>query len=127
MVIRAKPGDDREEQNEDGDELDTLEIDEVELKGEADGDNGGCVDDEPSLGSLDGRFSQLRWGGTDRCVHLAGRRFRTRRTRTRSRYRGYAARRGRFGRTVICWGGFWAVPLVWGLFCQAVSERGTLS
>jgi hypothetical protein len=46
-----------------GDELD-LEVDEVELKGEADGDNGGCVDDEPSLGSLDGRFSQLR----DRCV-----------------------------------------------------------
>jgi hypothetical protein len=72
MVIRAKPGDDREEQNEDGDELDTLEIDEVELKGEADGDNGGCVDDEPSLGSLDGRFSQLRWGGTDRCVLWPG-------------------------------------------------------
>ena len=52
--------DDCEEQNEDGDDLDTLEVDEVELKGEADGDNGGCVDDEPSLGSLDGRFSQLR-------------------------------------------------------------------
>jgi hypothetical protein len=66
------PGDDREEQNEDGDELDTLEVDEVELKGEADGDNGGCVDDEPSLGSLDGRFSQLRWGGTDRDVLWPG-------------------------------------------------------
>ena len=66
------PGDDCEEQNEDGDELDRLEVDEVELKGEADGDNGGCVDDEPSLGSLDGRFSQLRWGGTDRCVLWPG-------------------------------------------------------
>jgi hypothetical protein len=66
------PGDDREEQNEDGDELDRFEVDEVELKGEADGDNGGCVDDEPSLGSLDGRFSQLRWGGTDRCVLWPG-------------------------------------------------------
>ena len=65
--------DDREEQNEDGDEIDTLEVDEVELKGgEADGDNGGCVDDEPSLGSLDGRMSQLRWGGTDRCVLWPG-------------------------------------------------------
>ena len=65
--------DDCEQQNEDGDELDTLEVDEIELKGgEADGDNGGCVDDEPSLGSLDGRFSQLRWGGTDRCVLWPG-------------------------------------------------------
>jgi hypothetical protein len=64
--------DDCEEQNEDGDELDTLEVDEIELKGEADGDNGGCVDDEPSLGSLDGRFSQLRWGGTDRRVLWPG-------------------------------------------------------
>ena len=65
--------DDREEQNEDGDEIDTLEVDEVELKGgEADGDNGGCVDDEPSLGSLDGRFSQLRWGRTDRDVLWPG-------------------------------------------------------
>ena len=42
--------DDREEQNEDGDEIDTLEVDEVELKGgEADGDNGGCVDDERTM------------------------------------------------------------------------------
>ena len=64
--------DDCEEQNEDGDELDRLEVDEVELKGEADGDSGGCVDDEPSLGSLDGQFSQLRWGGTDRRVLWPG-------------------------------------------------------
>jgi hypothetical protein len=42
------------------------------LKGEADGDNGGCVDDEPSLGSLDGLFSQLRWGETDRRVLWPG-------------------------------------------------------
>ena len=53
--------DDCEQQNEDGDELDTLEVDEIELKGgEADGDNGGCVDDEPSLGSLDGRMRASR-------------------------------------------------------------------
>jgi hypothetical protein len=64
--------DDREHQDEDGDELDRLEVDEVELRGEADGDSGGCVDDEPSLGSLDGRFSQLRWGGTDRDVLWPG-------------------------------------------------------
>jgi hypothetical protein len=44
--------DDREQEDADGDELDRLEVDEVELSGEADGDNGGCVDDEPSLGSL---------------------------------------------------------------------------
>jgi hypothetical protein len=54
--------DDREEQNEDGDELDKLECADLDISGEADGDNGGIVDDEPSLGSLDGRMSQLRWG-----------------------------------------------------------------
>jgi hypothetical protein len=45
---------DREEQNEDGDELDKLEASDLEISGEADGDRGDCVDDEPSLGSLDG-------------------------------------------------------------------------
>jgi hypothetical protein len=39
--------DDCEDQNEDGDELDTLEASDLEISGEADGDNGGCVDDEP--------------------------------------------------------------------------------
>jgi hypothetical protein len=48
-----------------GDELDRLEVDEVELTGEADGHMGGIVDDEPSLGSLDGRMSQKRWGLPD--------------------------------------------------------------
>jgi hypothetical protein len=45
-------GDDREEENEhhDGTEY------------------GGGVDDEPSLGSLDGRMSQLRWSAPDRPV-----------------------------------------------------------
>jgi hypothetical protein len=32
---------------------------------EADGDRGDYVDDEPSLGSLDGRMSQKRWGLPD--------------------------------------------------------------
>jgi hypothetical protein len=64
--------DDREHQDEDRDELDTLEASDLDISGEADGDNGGCVDDEPSLGSLDGRFSQLRWGGTDRDVLWPG-------------------------------------------------------
>jgi hypothetical protein len=42
------------------------EASDLEISGEADGDNGGCVDDEPSLGSLDRRMSQLRWGLPDR-------------------------------------------------------------
>ena len=45
------PRDDREEENEHGD-----------------GDTGGCVDDEPSLGSLDGRVSQVNWSQPDRSV-----------------------------------------------------------
>jgi hypothetical protein len=56
---------DMEEQNEDGDELDRQEASDLEIYGEADSDNGGCVDDEPSLGSLDGRVSQKRWGLSD--------------------------------------------------------------
>src|SRR5581483_7585007 len=44
--------DDREEQDEDGDELDKLEGSDLDISGEADGNNGGIVDDEPSLGSL---------------------------------------------------------------------------
>jgi hypothetical protein len=43
--------DDREDENEHGES-----------------DNGGCVDDEPSLGSLNDRISQLRWGQPDRYV-----------------------------------------------------------
>jgi hypothetical protein len=57
--------DDCEQQNEDGEDR---EISELEHYGEADGDNGGIVDDEPSLGSLDGRMSQLRWSAPDRPV-----------------------------------------------------------
>lgn len=59
-------GEDLEEQNEDGDELDTQEASDIEIYGEADSDGGGCVDDEPSLGSLDGRLSQKRWDLSDR-------------------------------------------------------------
>jgi hypothetical protein len=51
--------------DEDGEDR---EISELEHYGEADGDNGGIVDDEPSLGSLDGRMSQLRWCAPDRGV-----------------------------------------------------------
>jgi hypothetical protein len=58
-------GEDLEEQNEDGDEVDTREASDIEIYGEADSDSGGCVNDEPSLGSLDGRLSQKRWGLSD--------------------------------------------------------------
>jgi hypothetical protein len=64
----AKSRRDREEQNEDGDEPNELEVDEVELRGEADGDNGGCVDDEPSLGSFVSRVFR-------RSFHLLCRRY----------------------------------------------------
>ena len=59
-----------EDEGEDleGDELDAAEIGDLDYHGEGDGDNGGCVDDEPSLGSLDGRMSQKRWGQPDRDV-----------------------------------------------------------
>ena len=43
--------DDREDENE---------------HAEGDGFGQDCVDDEPSLGSLDGRISQKRWGLPDR-------------------------------------------------------------
>jgi hypothetical protein len=57
---------DLEEQNEDGDELDRDEASDLEIYGEADSDDGRSVDEEPSLGSLDGRMSQKRWGSSDR-------------------------------------------------------------
>jgi len=60
--------DEREAENEHGDELDKGEVCELELRGEADGEWGGNVDDEPSLGSLDARMSQLRWSQPDRSV-----------------------------------------------------------
>jgi hypothetical protein len=63
--LRQNSTDDREHEDEDGDELDKLEVSDLEISGEADGHNGGCVDDEPSLGSLDGRLSQNRWGLPD--------------------------------------------------------------
>jgi hypothetical protein len=63
--LRQNSADDREHEDEDGDELDKLEASDLEISGEADGHNGGCVDDEPSLGSLDGRISQKRWGLPD--------------------------------------------------------------
>jgi hypothetical protein len=64
--LRQNPTtDDCEQQNEDGEDR---EISELEHYGEADGDNGGIVDDEPSLGSLDGRMGQLRWSAPDRPV-----------------------------------------------------------
>jgi hypothetical protein len=63
--LRQNSADDREHEDEDGDELDKLEVSELEISGEADGHNGGCVDDEPSLGSLDSRMSQKRWGLPD--------------------------------------------------------------
>lgn len=43
------------------DELDKLEASELDIRGEGDGDCGDNVDDEPSLGSLDGRMSQNKW------------------------------------------------------------------
>jgi len=49
-----------------GDELDPGEISDLEYHGENDTDGSGTVDDEPSLGSLDGRMSQLRWSQPDR-------------------------------------------------------------
>jgi hypothetical protein len=55
-----------DEAEREGDELDTKEASELEIYGEGDGDTGGIVDDEPSLGSLDGRMSQLRWSLPDR-------------------------------------------------------------
>jgi hypothetical protein len=63
--LRQNSADDREHEDEDGDELDKLEASDLEISGEADGDRGDCVDDEPSLGSLDGRMSQKRWGLPD--------------------------------------------------------------
>ena len=63
--LRQNSTDDREHEDEDGDELDKLEVSDLEISGEADGHNGGCVDDEPSLGSLDSRMSQKRWGLPD--------------------------------------------------------------
>jgi hypothetical protein len=63
--LRQNSTDDREHEDEDGDELDKLEVSDLEISGEADGHNGGCVDDEPSLGSLDSRVSQKRWGLPD--------------------------------------------------------------
>jgi hypothetical protein len=60
--------DDREHQDEDGDDLDRQEACELEIYGEADGGTGGNVDDEPSLGSLDGRMSQIRWSLPDRSL-----------------------------------------------------------
>jgi hypothetical protein len=71
------PGEDREEDEEgdeleinegedlEGDELDSLEVADLEISGEADGDRGDCVDDEPSLGSLDRRMSQTKWAQPD--------------------------------------------------------------
>ena len=58
--LQQNSTDDREEQNEDGDELDKLEASDLEICGESDTDRMGSttVDDEPSLGSLDGRMSQ---------------------------------------------------------------------
>jgi hypothetical protein len=66
--LQQNSTDDREEQNEDGDELDKLEASDLEICGESDTDRMGSttVDDEPSLGSLDGRMSQKRWGLPDR-------------------------------------------------------------
>jgi hypothetical protein len=63
--LRQNSTDDREHEDEDGDELDKLEVSDLEISGEADGHNGGCVDDEPSLASLDARMSQKRWGLPD--------------------------------------------------------------
>jgi hypothetical protein len=63
---RHQDHDDREWEDPEGDELDTLEASDLDISGEADGHNGGCVDDEPSLGSLDSRISQKRWGEADR-------------------------------------------------------------
>jgi hypothetical protein len=63
--LRQNSTDDREHEDEDGDELDKLEVSDLEISGEADGESGGCVDDEPSLGSLDARISQKRWGLPD--------------------------------------------------------------
>jgi hypothetical protein len=63
--LRQNSTDDREHEDEDGDELDKLEVSDLEISGEADGHNGGCVDDGPSLGSLDSRMSQKRWGLPD--------------------------------------------------------------
>jgi hypothetical protein len=58
--------DENEGEDLEGDELDKLETSDLEISGEADGHNGGCVDCEPSLGSLDGRMSQKKWGEPDR-------------------------------------------------------------
>ena len=67
--LRQNPTtDDCEQQNEDGDELDRIEGGDDDVRGEADGDSGGIVDDEPSLGSLDGRINQLRWGEPDHAL-----------------------------------------------------------
>lgn len=56
----------QEGEDPEGDELEEVgETDELE-RGEADGSSNGTVDDEPSLGSLDGRMSQLKWGIADR-------------------------------------------------------------
>jgi hypothetical protein len=65
--------DDREDQDEDGDELDKSEASDLEISGESDCDGYAAmgqamVDDEPSLGSLDSRFSQARWSQPDRPV-----------------------------------------------------------
>jgi hypothetical protein len=63
--LRENHGEDREHEDEHGDELDKLEASDLDISGEADGHNGACVDDEPSLGSLDSRMSQKRWGQSD--------------------------------------------------------------
>ena len=56
-----------------GDDLDTKEACELEIYGESDSPNGGgTVDDEVSLGSLDGRISQKRWGLPDRDISCNG-------------------------------------------------------
>jgi hypothetical protein len=70
-AFRENHGEDREQQNEDGDELDTHEASDLDIYGESDVTDGHAmgsrtVDDEPSLGSLDSRMSQLCWGVADR-------------------------------------------------------------
>jgi|SRR5271169_883539 len=60
-----REGDDAERE---GNELDKRGCADLDISGEADGTNGGIVDDESSLGSLDGRMSQLRWSKPDRSV-----------------------------------------------------------
>ena len=104
--------DDREEQNEDGDELDTLEIDEVELKEERlTATTAAAL--TMNLRSAHSMAGSASCDGVGPIGVYSGRAAisNTTNPNTKSVSRICRTTTDGLARPSICWGGFWAVPL----------------